>query len=294
MLKYGNRGYMEEDKGPMLYKITFSFLAAAILMVILRLISRWYLLRAQRPTLSENLIISSLLIDITSCILIHFQINTGMGKHIEYSRARPAMLVESMKMGLAQNACYQALIGLVKLSILAQFHQIAPPGMQKKVVFWVGVFVSILTLFTVSAAIFQCIPMSAAWDLENFPKGCWNMMEVNFFTSSMSTFLDICIFILPFPSMMKLQITFKKKTTLSLAYSMGLLALVCSIIRLRNIVHFNGEGDFTYVASMVPVWGAIECNAGIICASFPFILPLINRINGFAAQKLTKSRLSPT
>jgi hypothetical protein len=46
---------------------------------------------------------------------------------------------------------------------------------------------------------------------------------------------------------------------------MGLLALTCSIMRLRNIVHFNGEGDFTYAASMVPIWGAIECNAGIIC-----------------------------
>lgn len=62
-------------------------------------------------TLSENLIVVSLLIDIASCILIHFQIHTGMGKHIEYSRAHPAMLIDSMKIGLAQNTCYQALIG---------------------------------------------------------------------------------------------------------------------------------------------------------------------------------------
>jgi hypothetical protein len=48
---------------------------------------------------------------------------------------------------------------------------------------------------------------------------------------------------------------------------MGILALVCSIVRLSNIVFFNGEGDFTYVACMVPVWGAIECNAGIICGT---------------------------
>jgi hypothetical protein len=46
---------------------------------------------------------------------------------------------------------------------------------------------------------------------------------------------------------------------------MGLLALVCSLIRLRNIVFFNEEGDFTYVACVIPVWGAIECDAGIIC-----------------------------
>jgi hypothetical protein len=56
--------------------------------------------------------------------------------------------------------------------------------------------------------------------------------------------------------------------TLILAYCMGLLAIGCSIIRLRNIIHFNGEGDFTYAASMVPVWGAIEANAGIICGMF--------------------------
>ena len=30
------------------------------------------------------------MVGIASCILIHFQIRTGMGKHIEYSRARPA------------------------------------------------------------------------------------------------------------------------------------------------------------------------------------------------------------
>jgi hypothetical protein len=76
-----------------------------------RLFCRWHLLRARQLSLSENLIVASLLIDIAACILIHFQIHTGMGKHIEYSRARPAMLKDSMKIGLAQNTCYQALIG---------------------------------------------------------------------------------------------------------------------------------------------------------------------------------------
>ncbi|UPX12158.1 uncharacterized protein EKO05_0002724 [Ascochyta rabiei] len=258
MLVYGDPGYMEENKGSKLYIITFLFLAGAILIVTLRFVglavitgttltksrrifSRWYLLRARRTTLSEDLIVTAVLVDVASCILIHFQIHTGMGKHIEYSRARPAMLVESMKIGLAQNTTYQALVGLIKLSILVQFHQLALPGMQKRVILWISVFVLIFTLFTVFAAIFQCVPMNAAWDPENFPKGCWNMMAVNFFTSSINTLLDIVIFVLPIPTMRKLQITSKKKVTLVLAYAMGLLALACSIVRLRNIIHFNGR-----------------------------------------------------
>ncbi|KAH6613842.1 hypothetical protein C7974DRAFT_65649 [Boeremia exigua] len=216
-----------------------------------------------------------------------------MGKHIEYSRARPKMLIESMKIGVAQNTTYQALVGLIKMSILVQFHQLALPGMQKRVIVWVGVFVLVFTLFTVFAAIFQCIPMHAAWDIDNFPKGCWNMMEVNFFTSSINTLLDILIFVLPIPTMQKLQINSKKKVTLAVAYAMGLLALACSIIRLRNIIHFNGEGDFTYIASMVPVWGAVECNAGIICASFPFVVPLFKWIGGSVTDTVSGSHLNP-
>ncbi|KAF9701968.1 hypothetical protein EKO04_000002 [Ascochyta lentis] len=287
MLKHGDQGYMEENKGRALYSITFSFLAAAIFVVILRLSSRWCLLRARRTSLSETLIIAAVLVDVASCVLIHFQIHTGMGKHIEYSRARPAMLIKSMKIGLAQNTSYQALIGLIKLSILVQFYQLALPGSQKRVIVWVGVFVLVFTLFTVFAAIFQCVPMHAAWDLENFPKGCWNMMVVNFITSSVNTLLDVVIFVLPIPTMQKLQIAFKKKVTLVFAYAMGLVALACSIIRLRNIIHFNGEGDFTYVASMVPVWGAVECNAGIICASLPFVVPLFKWISGSAVESAT-------
>ncbi|KZM24860.1 hypothetical protein ST47_g4000 [Ascochyta rabiei] len=245
MLHYGDPGYMEQDRSLMLYSITFTFLAASICMVVLRLYCQWFLLRSQRATLSEILIVISLFVDIASSILIHFQIYTGMGKHIEYSRARPAMLKASMKIGLAQNTCYQALIGLVKMSILAQFYQFAQPGLQKRVVAWVGAFVCVFMLFTVFAAIFQCIPMKAAWDLQNFPRGCWNMMNVNFFTSSMNTFLDLVVFLLPITTIYKLPTTFRKKLTLALAYSMGLLALACSVVRVRNIVFFNGEGDFT-------------------------------------------------
>lgn len=76
--------------------------------------------------------------------------------------------------------------------------------------------------------------------------------------------------------------------TLVLAYCMGLLALACSMVRLRNIIHFNGEGDFTYIAAMVPVWGAVECNAGIICGMHMFPVRPIQCI-----QLLTLSSIIP-
>jgi hypothetical protein len=42
---------------------------------------------------------------------------------------------------------------LVKMSILAQLHALAPPGIQKRVVAWVGAFVFLFMLFTVFVSI---------------------------------------------------------------------------------------------------------------------------------------------
>jgi hypothetical protein len=133
------------------------------------------------------------------------------------------------------------------MSILAQLHTLAPPGMQKRVVACIGAFVFLFMLFTVFVSIrptslkqppfthyIGCnLPMhSNACCLEprNFPQstslpfchvcrtakrlqGCWNMMSVNFFTSSMNLFLDVLIFILPLHGLFKLHISHQKKST---------------------------------------------------------------------------------
>lgn len=44
---------------------------------------------------------------------------------------------------------------LVKMSILAQLHRLAPPGMQKRVVVWIGVFVVVFMLFTVFVSVYS-------------------------------------------------------------------------------------------------------------------------------------------
>jgi hypothetical protein len=49
------------------------------------------------------------------------------------------------------------------------------------------------------------------------------MMGVNFFTSSVNMLIDICIFILPFPTLKKLQMAPKKKCKLKRAFHYCLL-----------------------------------------------------------------------
>lgn len=76
--------------------------------MFIRLYCRLVVFPTNTLLVSDVLIAVAIVVDIAMCLMIHMQIQTGMGRHIQYSQARPAMLQESMKVGLAENSLYQA------------------------------------------------------------------------------------------------------------------------------------------------------------------------------------------
>lgn len=137
------------------------------------------------------------------------------------------------------------------------------------------------------SAVLQCIPVSAIFTPDIFPKvlsvpsswqipssprqGCWNMMAMNLTTSSINITIDAVIFCLPIPVLIKLNMSRRKKCwrpiTLSICtcllsphlvillatYFFGLLSVMASALRISGMVLWNGESDFTYVSAIIPV-----------------------------------------
>jgi hypothetical protein len=176
-----------------------------------------------------------------------------------YNKYESGSCTEHMLSSIDRVRCWPDSLGqllnldrLVKASILAQLHRLAPPGMQKRVVVWIGALVVVFMLFTVFVSVYaarmkqntltQCsgcdLPLcsnACCLGPSNLPQGsplplhyvrrrakalqgCWNMTNVNFFTSATNTFLDVVIFALPIPGLYKLQITRRKKG-LSVSFS---------------------------------------------------------------------------
>lgn len=82
---------------------------------------------------------------------------------------------------------------------------------------------------------------------------------------------------------------------LVLVFSIGLLPLVASIIRLCQIAKAVGKsapmrpaGDASWEGQWIPLWSQIEVDVGIVAASLPSLSPLLKQIwSGFAHSRTT-------
>lgn len=272
----------------MLYGITFSLLGVAIIVLCLRIFCRTCMIKA--IGWADYLMALAMVVTIGMCAMIHLQIKTGMGRHIEYSHDHPEMWSLSMKAGYTQNILYQSALVITKASILTQYHRIAATRTQKRVIVGTLAFVLIFGSFVTLAAIFYCIPVSAAFNISTFPKGCWNMKSMNFFTSAVNTTTDVVLFLLPMPIIAKMHISKKKKIVLFAIVASGLVVITAAAVRLSNIVLWNDAADSTYNSSVIPMLDAVEVCVAIVSGSMPALQPLFRWVFKQTLSKVSSVR----
>lgn len=134
----------------------------------------------------------------------------GLGNHIwQLSLVGPMeKLRATSDITKALYACYltyPTAITFTKLSIMATYFRIFPPGSVRKIT--VSLFITTLTFWVASifAVIFTCIPVQAAWDYT--VKGhCYNTLNFFMISSSFHIVLDIILCVLPIPLIWSLSI----------------------------------------------------------------------------------------
>jgi hypothetical protein len=84
-------------------------------------------------------------------------------------------------------------------------------------------FTAAFTLPLLGLAAFQCVPVSAIWDLEQRPNAkCVDYITVLRLTVVYEVFAEIVLFTLPIPIVLKLQMKTSKKVQLITFFSLGL------------------------------------------------------------------------
>lgn len=143
------------------------------------------------------------------------------------------------------------------------------------------------------AAVFTCYPVSDAWSFKVFEGGfygihatqCYNPVPFWLFNAGYNLVTDVMIWTLPILFFLNLQtMVLRRRLELVGIFSVGLLAIVASAVRLRIMVlwlsDFVHQGENT--ANLL-IWSQMEQNTGIIAASIPFLRPLFRKA-------LTKAR----
>lgn len=116
---------------------------------------------------------------------------------------------------------YNACLGFIKVSALALYMRLGDRTLRRLAIIMIGL-VACQASGNVLAAIFQCSPVSAAWD----KTGSYKCIDINAFylaNAAVNIFTDLLTYSLPIPLALKLQMPLRQRIGLAVILCLGLL-----------------------------------------------------------------------
>ncbi|GKU07530.1 cfem protein [Fusarium langsethiae] len=178
---------------------------------------------------------------------------------------------------------YNPVLALVKASILVFLLRLG--GHKTNVryaIHGLNIFNALHAVAIFFTALFQCWPIEANWDFplreEPGVKCVDNWFHV--IASCITIVTDFLVVALPFWIFLGLTMRWATKIAVLSVFVLGSAVGIIGIVRVISIHHQLVEGpdpgeDTFY--TVLPVWGAVETNIAIICASIPALRPLFRR-----------------
>ncbi|MCJ1400424.1 hypothetical protein MMC11_003629 [Xylographa trunciseda] len=169
---------------------------------------------------------------------------------------------------------YPAALPVIKFSILLFYKRLFPGRHFRLLQYCIGVFILVCWISEEFATIFQCTPISANWT----PGGiCIAEAAMDDILSAANVFTDIFILAMPWPILLKLQVTKQKKIQLLGIFLLGSFACLAGIMSFVYVV-LDGKSstqvNLSHFTGYLFIWFSLETNVGIICACLPAISPL--------------------
>ncbi|CAI6332128.1 unnamed protein product [Periconia digitata] len=166
---------------------------------------------------------------------------------------------------------YFFILMTLKLALLFFFLRIFPARNTRKIIWSTIIFTLLWGMACVIAAIFQCSPISYNWDRwDGEHEGtCLSINGLAWSNAGISIFLDFWMLALPLYEVYHLKLSWRKKLSVALMFSVGTFVTVMSVLRLQSLIHFGKSLNVTWDQADASNWSTIEINVGILCACLP-------------------------
>ncbi|KAF2193413.1 hypothetical protein K469DRAFT_712164 [Zopfia rhizophila CBS 207.26] len=258
-------------RGRQAVEVSSAFTALAAISVLLRLYTRFFIVRC--AGIEDYFISGAMLCSIGLTICIGIQVEYGMGQHV-YDLTDTDML-NSGKAFWASLIVYYLSLGLTKSSLLLQYRRVFPTKKFQIACWTVMTVVIIYTIWTVFGSIFACVPVRAFWTKES--ARCIDQFAMWFTNAAINILTDFAIILLPMPVIRSLNLRRRQRQALIGIFAIGGFVCVVSILRLQSLVAISNSEDQTFDNPPAATWSSVETNVGIICSCLPCLRPLMAR-----------------
>ncbi|KAL6155506.1 hypothetical protein ACJQWK_05210 [Exserohilum turcicum] len=177
---------------------------------------------------------------------------------------------------------YCAAIIPIKLSISFMLIRIAS-GRTRYIssLYAVSAMFVIMNLIALLYIVFQCAPVSYAWDTST-PGGKCNpaqtLADIYYATTAVNIATDWFCALLPVPLLWNVQLNRNAKLSVGVILGLGALASLSACVRLIYTVNLTSSTDYLYGVSDVILWGYAENGVGMIVGCVATLRPLLQRV----------------
>ncbi|KAK0649106.1 hypothetical protein B0T16DRAFT_125787 [Cercophora newfieldiana] len=218
---------------------------------------------------------------IASTGLVIHSVNWGLGRDIWLVDI--SHITELMKSFFANMLIYTATRFLIRASIILFYLRVFPPSPTNKLtglLKWTMVFNLAYNLSFFFAVVFHCNPVPHYWNgwEGTTPGTCGNINLLAWLAAATGIAFDIWLLVLPFPSLLALNLHWKQKVMGGMMFGVGVCVMIVSFIRLKTINEFTKTDNPTMDTVGVSLWSGIELDVGVICPCLPSLRLLFRRV----------------
>jgi hypothetical protein len=245
----------------------------AAVTVALRLYTRRFLVKVR--FFEDYCILCAMACSITMSIFMGISVVNGFGRHIEFVSAQE--LVEQGKVAIGGIIFYILTHMALKLSILLQYVRISVMPFEKIFCYTIIAILVAQSLAMAATHLALCRPFHALWTPNVPGTVCLDRTMVYFAQLGLTIGMDFAVLVAPLFILRHLTLPWIQKIMILVVLSFGGMACIISVLRLLTVVQSTQSKDSTYEKVGSALYGVIEPNLGIFCASIVTLKPLFNR-----------------
>ncbi|CZR67374.1 related to integral membrane protein [Phialocephala subalpina] len=265
-------GSANPSRVPQILAGTIIPILLASVFVVGRLYTRYIITKnwGNDDTLITIAWISSLGLAVTNILFVPF----GAGHHQIFQKE--SQIVPTLKLAFIGRLIYQFVLCLTKLGICVFYLRVFQDKTSKYIVYIIVAFVTVSALVIELVFIFQCSPVSDAWNFVN--PNCKPANPSVIANTVCNILADVVIMAFAIPRVLPLQMRRRQKVSLLMVVGLGVLVIAASIVRCYLVTMLADNDDLPWNGYEITTWSTVEVATGLFCASAPCIRPLLRQI----------------
>ncbi|CZT07021.1 related to integral membrane protein PTH11 [Rhynchosporium agropyri] len=246
----------------------------ALLAVILRFVSR---MKSRKPGMDDWTMAIAMGFVIPLSAMAIILANHGLGKDIWSVPFEN--ITHSLYIFYISEVLYLGSSVMIRVSVLCLYLRMFSLGLSRRIAHVAMVANLLYGTAFITASIFQCIPVHAAWTRWDgtVPAKCVDANAVGWTSAAINIILDAVTVMLPLPQLTRLVMSWEQKIHILIMFCLGFLVTIISILRLTSLVKFATTHNITWDYVPVAYWSSIEVHVSVICACLPTLPSLFRR-----------------